>query len=330
MEANASYSKTTTYIMIYGIITVFFIVVMIVYFRIADYYNIIDHPNERSSHAEVTIRGGGIVFLSAAVADLILYPHYWLPVSGILIIGIISFLDDRITLSTRIRLLFHLISVTVMFFYLNIFHIESFYICFLLYIMVIGVINMYNFMDGINGITGAYSLVVLGGLQYVNLSQTAFVQPDIIWVPIFACGVFLYFNFRAKAKCFAGDVGSVTIAFWIIMLLLKLILLTNNWTYILFLAVYGVDSCLTVVHRLILKQNIFKAHRLHFYQLLVNEQKIPHLLISAGYSIVQCLIILLILCNSNWPGIILFIIVVVPLVFAYLAFKPKLMKLMGN
>src|SRR5205823_1126030 len=133
-----------------------------------------------------------------------------------------------------------------------------------------GIINMYNFMDGINGITGAYTLVVLGGLQYVNLNIQPFIKADLIWLPMLASLVFLFFNFRKRAKCFAGDVGSVAVAFWIVFLLFKLIMVSNNWIYILFLSVYGVDAVLTIMHRLMLKQNIFQAHRLHFYQILAN------------------------------------------------------------
>src|SRR6195952_3415424 len=178
-------------LMIYFLIIVLLFLTILVYFRIADHYNIIDHPNERSSHTNITIRGGGIIFLLAAVCAVIMHPDYWLPVAGILIIGIISFLDDIFTLSSSVRLLFHLLAVTLMFMYLNVFHVEPFYICILLYVMVIGVINMYNFMDGINGITGVYSLVVLGGLQYVNLYQVSFEKPDMIWLPMLAGMVFL-------------------------------------------------------------------------------------------------------------------------------------------
>lgn len=299
----------------------------LVYFKIATNYNITDHPNERSSHDTITIRGGGIIFLLAAICLAIIHPGYWLPVFGILIIGTISFVDDIITLSSKLRLLFHLTAVTIVFFYLRIFHLEPLYICVVLYIMVIGIINIYNFMDGINGITGAYSLVVMGALQYVNLYQVPFIEKDMIWIPMIACVIFLYFNFRKKAKCFAGDVGSVTIAFWISLLLLKLIFVTGNWSYILFLAVYGVDSVLTIVHRLILKQNIFKAHRLHFYQLLANERKVNHLLVSAGYSFVQLAIILFVIFNTKLPTAILFSMSLIPLIFIYLILKPGLMKL---
>lgn len=299
---------------------------MLAYFRIADHFNIIDHPNERSSHSIVTIRGGGIIFLVAALCVAILHPKYWLPVAGLLVIGIISFLDDIHTLSSRIRLLFHVAAVTLVFYFLNLFVGESWHIIFLTYIMVIGVINMYNFMDGINGITGAYSLVVLAGLQYINMQQIPFIDPDMIWLPLIACLVFLFFNFRKTARCFAGDVGSVTIALWIIMLLLRLINQTHNWVYILFLVVYGIDSVLTVAHRAILKQNIFKAHRMHFYQILANERKISHLLVASGYAMVQLAIIVAIIALPQYPAPTFFVVTIVPLAMIYVTLKPRLMK----
>ena len=298
---------------------------MLLYFKVADRYNIIDKPNERSSHSEVTIRGGGIIFLAAAIMVVILHPEYWILILGMLAIGIISFVDDRFTLSNKIRLFIHLIAVTLLFVSLNIFQVFPFYITLTLYVFVIGTINAYNFMDGINGITGVYSLVVLGGLQYVNLSIVKFVEPDLIWLPIIAVLVFLYFNFRKKAKCFAGDVGSITIAFWILFLLIKLIMQTGNYSYVLFLSVYGVDAVLTITHRLILKQNIFEAHRLHFYQILANEQKQSHLLISSAYGLAQCLIIFMII-KSSFGFLVLFLISIVPLALTYIFFKPKLMK----
>jgi UDP-N-acetylmuramyl pentapeptide phosphotransferase/UDP-N-acetylglucosamine-1-phosphate transferase len=312
--------------MIYLLLAILCFAIELIYFRVADHYNIIDHPNERSSHDVITIRGGGIIFLFAALCAVVMHSGYWLPVSGIIIIGAISFLDDRLTLSSRLRLLFHLAAVTTMFFYLRVFRIEPYYYCILLYIMVIGVINMYNFMDGINGITGAYSLVVLGGLQYVNLHQIPFVNADMIWLPMLACGVFLYFNFRKKARCFAGDVGSVTIAFWIIMLLLQLILLTHNWAYILFLVVYGIDSVLTITHRVYLKQNIFKAHRLHFYQVMANERKFSHLWVASGYALLQGIIIFIIINGFGLTSLTLFMITIIPLMIIYISLKPILMK----
>jgi len=310
--------------MTYLLFAAFLFIIMVAYFNIAKRYNIIDKPNERSSHSKITIRGGGIIFLVAIIISGILNQQCLIPMIGASIIGIISFIDDRITLSSKIRILFHLAAVTLMFYFLPVFGILPWWGVVILYILVIGVINAYNFMDGINGITGLYSLVILGGLQYVNLYQTSFVAPDMIWLPMISCLVFLYFNFRKKAKCFAGDVGSVTMAFWIIMLLLQLIMKTNNYSYILFLSVYGVDAVLTIIHRLMLKQNIFEAHRLHFYQILANDQKIPHLIVSSIYGVLQLLIIVLIVLGGiNFY--VLGLMILAPLILVYLIMKPKLM-----
>jgi UDP-N-acetylmuramyl pentapeptide phosphotransferase/UDP-N-acetylglucosamine-1-phosphate transferase len=310
--------------MIYLVLMIIMFAVMISYFKVANHYNIIDRPNERSSHTEVTIRGGGVIFLFAALCALILHPESWMIVLGMFTIGVISFIDDRITLPSKTRIIFHLTAVTMMFFSLGILQLLPWYICAALYILVIGVINAYNFMDGINGITGLYSLVVLSGLQYLNYKVFPFINTDLIWLPIMACCVFLFFNFRKRAKCFAGDVGSVTIAFYITYLILNLIIQTGNYAYILFLAVYGVDAVLTIIHRLILKQNIFDAHRLHFYQILANEQKWSHLYVSILYTIMQ-LVIILIIIFVPLGLVTLFLLSTLPLVLAYIILKPRLM-----
>lgn len=310
--------------MIYIILTAVFFFGMLLYFRVANHFNIVDRPNERSSHTELTIRGGGVIYLISALVAGFLYPEYWVFVLSLFTIGVISFVDDRITLSSKIRILFHLGSVSMIFYFLSIFSAFPIWAVIVLYIFLIGIINAYNFMDGINGITGVYSLVVLGGLQYVNHNINFFIEPDIIWLPILASLVFLFFNFRTKAKCFAGDVGSVTIALWVSFLLLKLILQTDNYTYILFLAVYGVDAVLTILHRLALKQNIFEAHRLHFYQILANEKKISHLKISLAYGLTQLLIIIAVIyCSQDVNHVLL--MTLVPLSLIYLFFKPRLM-----
>jgi UDP-N-acetylmuramyl pentapeptide phosphotransferase/UDP-N-acetylglucosamine-1-phosphate transferase len=311
--------------MLYIAVLVLFFLIMILYFRIADHYNIIDHPNERSSHTQITIRGGGVIFVFSGLMGGVLHSEYWLPVIGMVIIGFVSFIDDRITLSNRIRVIAHLVAVTLLFISLDLFHLFHWSICALFYVLVIGIINAYNFMDGINGITGLYSVVILGGLQYVNYEVDHFVNEDLIWFPLLACLVFLFFNFRKRAKCFAGDVGSISIAFFIVYLLLKLMVETGNYNYILFLAVYGVDTVLTIGHRLMLKQNIFKAHRLHFYQILANEQGLAHLWVSVLYALLQCLIIVIVIylpIGFNY----LFLVTTLPLVVCYTLFKQKLMR----
>ncbi|MGF6849499.1 UDP-N-acetylmuramyl pentapeptide phosphotransferase/UDP-N-acetylglucosamine-1-phosphate transferase [Chitinophaga sp. W3I9] len=311
--------------MIYLVLALVFFLTIKVYFKIAAHYNIIDKPNERSSHTTLTIRGGGIIFVVAALAALVWhFDEYWLPVLGMLIIGTVSFLDDIYSLPNRVRMIFQVAAVTMMLYYLQVFANVNIFMVILLYILVIGIINAYNFMDGINGITGLYSLVVLAAMQYVNIRQQAFISEDLIWLPALACVVFLFFNFRKKAACFAGDVGSVTIAFWIVTMLLKLIFTTGDWKYLLFLSVYGVDTILTIIHRLSLRQNIFKAHRLHFYQILANERKIPHLVVTSLYAAAQLLVNFFVIGNAT-NLMVNILVVCLPLVLVYIVAKSKLM-----
>ena len=154
------------------------------------------------------------------------------------------------------------------------------------WIVCVGIINAYNFMDGINGITGAYSLAVLLPLLYVNY-KTPFIDMPFLIVTGLAILVFCFFNFRKKAKCFAGDVGAIGIAFILIFAVGKLMVVENDLTYIVFFTVYGVDTVLTICHRIILHEHLGEAHRKHAYQLMANELKMPHTLVSTIYTVMQ-------------------------------------------
>jgi UDP-N-acetylmuramyl pentapeptide phosphotransferase/UDP-N-acetylglucosamine-1-phosphate transferase len=299
----------------------------LLYFRIAEKYRIVDKPNERSSHKHVTLRGGGIIFWVAALIYVILNParqSTWFFV-GITVIAAISFWDDVKGSSQKTRLVSHLLAMTCAFFAANVFGKFPWWAIALGYIVFMGIVNAYNFMDGINGITGLYSLVVLGALQYVNLRISPFVDTDLIWFPMLASGVFLFFNFRKKARCFAGDVGSVSIAFWIVFLLLLLMIQTQNLIWIGFLLVYGVDSVCTILHRIYLKQNIIEAHRLHFYQILANECRMPHRLVSSVYAAAQLVCSALIIRFYPTRAWSIFAILALALVATY-SLKFKLMK----
>lgn len=298
----------------YLILFTLLFVIELYYFKIAKKFNIVDIPNYRSSHTQVTIRGGGIIFWVASFLYLfsIFSKESLFFFIGVTIISIISFIDDIIEIRPKKRILFHMLAINFAFISTNFYNIFPLWIIALSYIVLIGIINAYNFMDGINGITGLYSISVLIPLQYVNLThKQPFVDPSFIWYPIIALIVFLFFNLRNKARCFAGDIGSVSIAFWIVTLLLIIVIKTRNLIWIGFLAVYGVDTIMTILHRIWLKQNIMEAHRLHFYQILVNECKLSHLFVSALYFITQIICSLLIICFSPIIGwwIILFIII---------------------
>jgi UDP-N-acetylmuramyl pentapeptide phosphotransferase/UDP-N-acetylglucosamine-1-phosphate transferase len=209
---------------------------------------------------------------------------------GLTFICGVSLWDDVVSLPNRVRIIVHFLSVSLVFHGLGLFTLLPWWLISAAYIFFVGVMNAYNFMDGINGLTGLYSLAILVSLQYVNCRVIAFTPPDFINYAIIACIVFLFFNFRKRAKCFAGDVGSMGISFWIVTLLLQLMLTSGSPVWIFFLSVYGVDSVATILHRLYLKQNIFKAHRMHFYQILSNERGFSHRKVASGYAFVQLLI----------------------------------------
>lgn len=274
------------------IILALLVMTILVYFRIADHYNIIDKPNHRSSHTNITIRGGGIIFYFGLLFFWIFYGfHYpWL-LMGASFIAAISFVDDIHPLSPKLRLLVQFLTIGLLLYQCGVW---QWYWFIPALVLVAGVINIYNFMDGINGITSCYSLVVLAGLWYVDNAKYGqgidFVDNHIFYTMALSLIVFCFFNFRKRAKCFAGDVGSVTIAYVLSFLLVNLIVTTGNFAYIIFLAVYGVDAIITIVHRVIRKEKLTEAHRSHTYQIMANELKIPHLVVSTIYALLQILV----------------------------------------
>lgn len=277
--------------MYYLLVFILLLLTELIYFRIANRFNIIDKPNERSSHTRVTLRGGGIIFYFGALlyflANHFEYPWF---MTGLTLITIVSFIDDIHSVSKRVRLAIHFTAMLLLFYQWGGTALPWWYIPIAL-IFCTGLINAYNFMDGINGITGGYSLVVTGTLLYINEYQVNFIEAQLLWVMVIAITVFNIFNFRKKAKCFAGDVGSVSIAFIILFLLGKLIIQTRDLSYIVVLVVYGVDSTLTVVHRLLLHENISLPHRKHMYQLMANELTLPHVLVSLVYMVLQGIVV---------------------------------------
>ena len=304
------------------IISVLLFALELFYFKIADHFNIIDKPNQRSSHTSITLRGGGIIFLFGvwlyAVFFGFQYPWFLL---GLSMIAVISFIDDVHSVSNKYRIIVHFTSMLFMFYQWGIFTESRWWIALIALIVCTGIINAYNFMDGINGITGGYSLAVLIPLAVINY-HTAFIDMNLIWTSIVSVIIFCFFNFRKKAKCFAGDVGAVSIAFLILFILGDLIITTGNLWYILLLSVYGVDSVLTICHRIILHENIFDAHRKHAYQLMANELKMPHIFVASFYMVLQLAISfgLMFAPINKW---VYFVVVILVLALAYVLFKKK-------
>lgn len=304
------------------LIAVILLLLELLYFRVADRLNIIDRPNERSSHKRVTLRGGGIIFLFGVWLYAAFYglQYPWF-LAGLTLIAAVSFADDVHSVPNKIRIMVHLVAILLLFYQLGLFETGLWWYLLPAWIVCTGIINAYNFMDGINGITGGYSLAVLLPLAVVNVREP-FVDPNLIWAMVLSVSVFCWFNFRSRARCFAGDVGAISIAFILLFLLGALILQSGDIWYLVFLVVYGVDSVLTICHRLLLRENIFKAHRKHVYQLMANELKIPHVVVSAVYALLQAAISFgaVFLPVNKW---VYFGVTVALLSAAYVLFKKK-------
>ena len=316
----------------YIIIFILLLIAELLYFRIADKYNIIDKPNERSSHSTIVLRGGGIIFLIGIWIWSVFFgfQYPWFLVGLTLVAGI-SFVDDIHSLPDSVRLVAQFAAAVMAFYQLGILHWSMWWIILLALIVYVGATNVINFMDGINGITAGYSLAVLIPLALVNINGV-FVEQSLIISTILASLVFCIFNFRpkGKAKCFAGDVGSIGIAFIILFLLGNVMIETTDITWLIFLLVYGVDGCLTIVHRIMLHENLGEAHRKHAYQIMANELKVGHVKVSLLYTVMQLVISLgfIYLCPDTMFAHWLYLVgVSVVLAIAYILFMKKYYRL---
>lgn len=322
--------------MIYVIIFALLLIAELIYFRVADHFNIIDKPNERSSHSSIVLRGGGIIFSLSMLAWVImmavqgewqLVVNYLPFLCGLMMVAGVSFWDDVKSLPDSVRLVVQFVAMGLMFWSMGIMHWDMWWIVLIALVVCVGATNVINFMDGINGITAGYSLAVLLPLVLLN-KDLAFIDSSFLVVAILGVLVFCLFNFRpkGKAKCFAGDVGSISIAFIMLFAIGRLVVMTQDVTYLIFLLVYGVDGCLTICHRILLHENLGEAHRKHAYQLMANELKIGHVKVSLLYMAMQLIVSLgfIYLCPdsvaAHWGYLVG---ATITLAVAYVLFKKK-------
>lgn len=286
-------------LMIYGAILVALFLLELLYFRIADRFNIIDKPNQRSSHTRIVLRGGGVIFTIALWVWSICYgwPYPWL-LAGVTLAAGISFIDDIKSLPDSLRLLAHFVAMFMIFAEIGILQWDMWWIIPFALIVAVAGTNIFNFMDGINGITGGYAIAVILPLLVKNeelkvKSGEGFVDETMLIVILLSVLVFCFFNFRKKAKCFAGDVGSIGMALILVFCIGRLMYVTGDITWIVLYLVYGADGMMTIFHRIMLHENLGEAHRKHAYQLMANELKMPHVVVSSIYMALQLVISLI-------------------------------------
>ena len=309
-----------TYIWQYAAVFVLMLLAELLYFKLAVKYSIIDKPHHQSSHTGVAIRGGGIVFFLAFLLWSVVngFPFIW-GLLGLTVLATVSFIDDIRSVSPIIRLVCQFVAILLMFYHSGLIQ-TPLYVIFILSVACVGMMNICNFMDGINGMTGGYSLVVMLALLYVNMNVFRFTETSFLLYVIMAILVFNFFNFRRHAKCFAGDVGSLSMGFILVYLVLRLALNGHSMSWMIFLVVYGVDGGLTILHRILLRENLMKPHKKHAYQIMANELKMPHLQVSLIYMGIQAV------CCAwfiAFPNYCTFFAQIIILSAAYLLFMKK-------
>jgi len=278
----------------YVLVFVVLMLVLFVYIKLANKLKIIDTPIRRSSHKQITVRGGGVVFVAVCIWAAVSGQIAWSVFAGIFLASLIGFMDDIRPLTVISRLSFHFVAIVIVFWDINLFPADILLVL-LTFLLFGGWVNAFNFMDGINGITVLYSLSALVGFYFV---PELFAERHWMRLLMISLLVFGIFNFRKKAIVFAGDIGSYSMAFILGILMLELINQTQDIHWLLFFAVYGIDAVATIFLRLRVKENIFRSHRSHLYQFLANELKIPHLQVSLYYFIAQMILNMVVLLTS--------------------------------
>lgn len=302
------------------IVGAFLLLFEVIYMKMAVKLKIFDVPHHQSSHTGVVVRGGGIVFYLAFLIWFIKSGFQWYGgLFGLTIIAGVSFLDDLRGVSPKIRLICQFIAILLLFYHSGLIRTAP-HAVILLSIFCVGAVNIYNFMDGINGMTGGYSLVVALALLYVDIYQVQFADPSLIIYIILALLVFNLFNFRPHARCFAGDVGSLSIGFILVYLVLRLALRGQTMAWMAMLIVYAVDGGLTILHRIWLRENLMKPHKKHAYQIMANELKMPHLVVSGIYMALQAICCIWFIAYPGYPTLFMQTAL---LVAAYLLFMRK-------
>jgi len=259
--------------------------------------DILDHPNERSSHTRPTPRGGGLavtpVILAgwAALAGLgLILSGQWIVMAGAFALLLLSWRDDRVSLSARTRLLVHLLAVAA-----GLLALPDKLLVFQGWLpfwadraasafLWLWFLNLYNFMDGIDGITGVETLCIAAGLYFLSPAQE---QAAVL---AGASVGFLLWNWH-PAKIFLGDAGSVPLGYLLAWLLLRMAG-EGLWAPALILpAYYLADASITLIKRALRREKIWQAHRQHFYQRAVqggaSHARVALLILFADIGLVE-------------------------------------------
>ncbi len=256
--------------------------------------NLLDQPNDRSSHRDTTPKGGGIGILAGFIASVLILKlpgFFWLPA---VMLSTGSFVGDRFHLSAIIRLILQFAASIIFLFGLWNTHPYSSFghiLIIPLGLYIVGTTNYYNFMDGINGLAVSTGVVGFGLMAFYGVfsGKSPALTPFSLSL-VFCCLGFLPFNMPA-AKVFMGDVGSILLGFvFAVMVVWYSTALVDFLCLASFLFPFYADEITTEFIRLKNGEKLWQPHRKHLYQLLANEYNISHWKISIGYGIAQLIV----------------------------------------
>jgi len=244
--------------------------------RYSIYYNIMDVPNDRSSHTNPTPRGGGLAIILVFYIALIYFQddiskELFYALLWAIPIALISILDDIYTLSSKIRFLVQVISSVMAIYSLGgissidflFFKMDGVWLNILALISILWLTNLYNFLDGIDGYAASEAITV--GLGIFLFFQ----NPLGLVLAVTSLG-FLVFNWH-KASIFMGDVGSATLGFIFAVFVFSDMNHGNIYIWMILLSLFWFDATVTLVRRFKNNEKLTKAHKKHAYQRLIQS-----------------------------------------------------------
>ena len=228
----------------------------------------IDKPNSRSMHSVPTPRGGGLAVLAPLLLMYAISLGGFMDGNiaiGLLLVAIVSYIDDRRSLSSRLRFAVHAIAACVLVLPQG----HPLYIGIGLCLVTIWCINLYNFMDGIDGLAASMGAIGFFAIYLVNLHNGQAQLAPISSIVAFSCLGFLMFNFP-PAKIFLGDVGSASLGYLMAVAIVPTTSggLSDSWPLLLIFAPFLLDATFTIARRALSGEKFWTAHRSHLYQRL--------------------------------------------------------------
>ncbi|MGB3024308.1 MraY family glycosyltransferase [Paradevosia shaoguanensis] len=250
--------------------------------RNAGALRLVQNPNDRSSHAVPTPSGGGIGIAIAGCAAGLFYCHstyLWLALLISAATACIGLADDRFDLSSKIRIVFHVIVVGTMLLagselpaiVTPFGSLSGIVLCSIVLLAGVWWINLFNFMDGIDGLAAGEAVCLCIGLALLISLSGAGETPTVPWLIALAAASagFLMLNWP-PAKVFMGDAGSNYLAtIFLALALFELSAGRVNYAAVsILVACFVTDATITLVTRVFAGERFFAAHRLHAYQKL--------------------------------------------------------------